>query len=120
MNRASGAKAWLWQRITAAFLVIILAIHISLLHYGGEAQLQFASVALRLKGVFYLLVDFFLLGFGLYHGLNGFRNVIFDYNPSDGAKKALTALLWVAGLALFIYGGLALFNFMRGQVVVGG
>ena len=53
------------------------------------------------------LVILVLLGAALFHGLYGFRNIVFELNPADGLKKAINAVLTLGGLGLFGFGAWA-------------
>ena len=45
-----------------------------------------------------------LLGAALFHGFYGLRNIMFELNPGDATKKAVSGLLVTAGLVLFAVG----------------
>ena len=110
-----GVRGWFLQRITAVGLVVVLSIHLYVLHFAGEhAVLSVAEVSIRLKTLTYILVDFGLLAFALYHGLYGLRSVILDYTTDDRAVRRVTTGLWVLGLAFFGYGAYALLPFITG------
>ncbi|MCL6581948.1 MAG: hypothetical protein K6U08_10155 [Firmicutes bacterium] len=105
MNGAKGVWGWLGQRLTAVGLVLVLGTHLWVLHFAPEpAALTLAGVTIRLKALSYLLVDSFLLAFGLYHGLYGLRSVLLDYFPGERPARAITALCWVVGVAFLILG----------------
>jgi succinate dehydrogenase / fumarate reductase, membrane anchor subunit len=112
--RPQGVWAWILQRITAVLLVVLLGTHIAILHYvPANLNINFIGVAARLKSVLYLVVDSGLLGVGLYHALNGVRNVLFDYIIGDGARRALNIVMWIAGIAFTLWGAYALTAFAK-------
>lgn len=115
-----GAMAWLLQRLSGFLLIVLLATHLLLLHYGGDQQLVFASVTIRLQTLLFIIIDTGLLALGLYHGLNGLRNVILDYDLSRRAGAVLTTVLWIVGIFMTIYGATALYSFWAGRGVFGG
>jgi succinate dehydrogenase hydrophobic anchor subunit len=115
-----GSTAWLIQRLSGFLLVVLLGTHLLLLHYGGEGQLVFAAVTVRLKAFLFILIDSGLLALGLYHGLNGLRNVVLDWNISRRAASILTGVLWTVGIMMTIYGATALVSFWSGRGVFGG
>lgn len=112
--RPRGVWAWIFQRITAVLLVVLLGTHIAILHYVPEnMNINFIGVAARLKSVLYLSVDSGLLAVGLYHGLNGVRNVLFDYIVKEGPRRALNAVMWIVGIAFTFWGAYALTAFVK-------
>jgi succinate dehydrogenase hydrophobic membrane anchor protein len=104
MNSNIGLWRWLFQRITAIILVILLSVHLITLHFSHQA-FTFNTVVVRIQSrsgwlIFYTL---FLI-VALWHGLNGFYQVVEDYKPSAGFKKFLILICWVGGIILFIWG----------------
>lgn len=60
---------------------------------------------------FFMVVEWLLFAFVLFHSLNGIRIVIVDW--ADGAKyhKQLYRLSWVIGIILFIAMGVLMFSY---------
>jgi len=114
MNRGT-IWAWFLQRVTGAALLLVLGIHLWTVHYsqGGEA-IVFAEVSARLKTLTFQVVDYGLLAFVLYHGLNGVRNVVLDYNITPGQERVLNWVLSIIGIIFFVYGAYALTPFIAG------
>lgn len=111
-----GAVAWLLQRLTGVLLLLTLFIHIWVLHFANVGQvISYDNVASRLITAFFVIVDSSLLALLLYHGLNGVRNVIFDYSIGLKAERAVNWVLIIVGLATFVYGLNALLPFITGQ-----
>lgn len=114
VNQPQGVWAWILQRFTAILLVVFLGAHLFVLHYVPEnLNINAAGVMLRFKSVLYLIVDSGLLATGLYHGLNGLRNVIFDFVTSPGTRTLINWVLLVVGVAFTAYGAYALTFFMK-------
>lgn len=112
--QTQGVWAWIWQRITAALLLFFLGTHIFVLHYiPANLNIDFAGVAIRFKSTLYFIVDSGLLAASLFHGLNGVRNIVFDYVVSDRKRNFVTLLLLVTGLGFFIWGAYALMFFIK-------
>ena len=116
--RGSGINAWIWQRITAVALIVLLGGHMWVNHYADLAlpadhYLNFLGVQLRVSRIPWLIFNSLLLGASLFHGLNGVRNVIFDYGVSHRGKRAITAALVVLGMSFFAYGSIGLMNFFN-------
>lgn len=103
--------AWIWQRISAVLLLVLVWIHFGIMHFvDPTASITFAHSTLRLQSLLYVIVDSCLLVFGLFHGLNGLRNIILDYWPRAG--KAAGGILGVLGVVAALYGSTALFTFL--------
>jgi len=93
---------WLFQRITAALLVIVLGLHLWLANFGQ------ASASLR------TMLGVILLGLALFHGLNGVRTVILDFNVGIQGRKLTTAILLLLGAASLLFGVHGLWPLMVG------
>jgi succinate dehydrogenase hydrophobic anchor subunit len=77
------------QRITAVLLVVVLGTHLWLGNFGQASPSLSAFVGIL------------LLALALFHGLNGLRTVILDYDVgTQGRKFAVTVLLLLAALVL--------------------
>jgi succinate dehydrogenase cytochrome b556 subunit len=111
---AQGVWAWILQRITAVLLAVFLGTHLAVLHYVDEnLVINFAGVATRMKSALYLFVDGGLLIIGLYHALNGVRAVILDFVVGESARRSVTAVMWVLGVAFALLGLYALAAFLK-------
>ena len=112
--KPQGVWAWILQRITAVLLVVFLGTHLFVLHYVPEnMNINFLGVAARFKSVLYLIVDSGLLAVALYHGLNGIRNVLFDFIGDDGKRRVLNIVLVLVGIVYLILGAYALTFFVK-------
>lgn len=107
-----GMWLWLLQRVTAVILLLGLAAHIIVTHSLNLGELSYDNVAGRLAMGFFVVVDFSLLGAGLFHGLNGIRMVLLDYGFSGRSQTALSWILMVVGLAAFAGGTWALWPWL--------
>ena len=83
---------WLFQRITAVLLVIVLGLHLWLANFGQ------ASASLR------AMLGLILLGLALFHGLNGVRTVILDFDVGVQGRKLTTVMLLLLGAASLLFG----------------
>ena len=113
---SQGVFAWLLQRVTAGLLVLFLGVHLWILHYAvvGE-RITFEGVLGRMQTPLYFVLDVSLLATVIYHALNGFRNVLLDFEMSEGLAKTISWLLLIVGLLTFIFGVNALFPFLTGK-----
>jgi succinate dehydrogenase / fumarate reductase, membrane anchor subunit len=100
-----GMWSWLLQRITAVLLIVCLAIHLILTHIANIGQIDMDNIGARLAHHGLTAVDIILLAAGVFHALNGLRNVLMDYWFSSRTRALwLTIGLWVVGLVAFGYG----------------
>ncbi|WP_455284044.1 hypothetical protein [[Eubacterium] cellulosolvens] len=93
-GRSSSTNVWLWlfQRITAVLLVILLGLHLWLANFGEASGSQRAILGVS------------LLGLALFHGLNGLRTVILDFDVGTRGRKFTTMILLLLGVASFLFG----------------
>jgi succinate dehydrogenase / fumarate reductase, membrane anchor subunit len=102
---APGGTAWLLQRVTAAFLVVVLAFHFFQLHFVNHAaDVTFAGTQARMENVGYFLTMVLFLIAGTFHGVNGVYNALVNQGLEGTPKKAVLAVLVIAGLALIVQG----------------
>ncbi|MEF8876114.1 MAG: succinate dehydrogenase, partial [Haloarculaceae archaeon] len=68
---------WLLQRLTAAFLVVVLAFHFMLLHFVNHAaEITFQGTAIRMSQLGYFLTMVLFLVTATFHGVNGVYNAL--------------------------------------------
>jgi succinate dehydrogenase / fumarate reductase membrane anchor subunit len=93
-SSSTPTNVWLWlfQRVSAVLLVVILGVHLWLANFGQ------ASSSLR------AILGVVLLGLALFHGLNGVRTVIFDFNIGAQGRKFTTMLLLLLGVVSLLFG----------------
>jgi succinate dehydrogenase hydrophobic anchor subunit len=93
-SRSTPTNVWLWlfQRVTAVLLIVFLGVHLWLANFGQ------ASASLR------AIIGVILLGLALFHGLNGVRTVIFDFNVGVQGRKFATMLLLLLGAVSLLFG----------------
>jgi len=93
-SQSTPTNVWLWlfQRVTAVLLVVILGVHLWLANFGQ------ASASLR------AILGVILLGLALFHGLNGVRTVIFDFNIGAQGRKFTTMGLLLLGAVSLLFG----------------
>jgi succinate dehydrogenase hydrophobic anchor subunit len=103
-SRSSPTNVWLWlfQRVSAVLLIIILGVHLWLSNFGQ------ASASLR------AILGVTLLGLALFHGLNGVRTVVFDFDVGVQGRKFTTMLLLLVGAVSLLFGMYGLWPLMAG------
>lgn len=96
-----SGTAWVLQRLTAAFLVAVLAFHFMMLHFVNHAaDIEFAGTQLRMQQPGYFLT---MVAFGLtatFHGVNGVYNALINQGLSGTGKTVVKWLLILASLLL--------------------
>lgn len=96
---------WLLQRITAAFLVVVLAYHFLLLHFVNHAaDITFAGTQVRMSQVGYFATMWLFLATATFHGVNGVYNALVNMGMKGTQKKAIGGVLALAGVLLVIQG----------------
>ncbi|UPW00386.1 succinate dehydrogenase hydrophobic membrane anchor subunit [Halorussus gelatinilyticus] len=101
----SGSASWLFQRVTAAFLVVVLAFHFFLLHFMNHAsEVTFAGTSARMSEWGYLVTMVLFLWTGTFHGVNGVYAALLNQGLTGTKKTAVKGILVVAGLALAAQG----------------
>jgi succinate dehydrogenase hydrophobic anchor subunit len=83
-------------------LIIILGVHLWLSNFGQ------ASASLR------AILGVALLSLALFHGLNGVRTVVFDFDVGVQGRKFTTMLLLLVGAVSLLFGMYGLWPLMAG------
>jgi succinate dehydrogenase hydrophobic anchor subunit len=114
-TKVAGTWPWFFQRLSAALLIVLLTVHIYLDHYAEVgADITVSWVHQRLGQLLYIAVDYSMLAMVIFHGLNGSRTILFDFDAFAKRKKAVDIGLWVLGVAMLIWGIIVLIPFMKG------
>ncbi len=107
------SKLWFWHILSGVVILVLLGIHMGIMHLGviwsalgiGSADpVKSAEVFHRSEQAIFMVTYIVLLGAALFHGLYGFRSMLFELSLSKTMEKALGGLCAVAGFVLFIYG----------------
>ena len=108
------AWTWLFQRITAFLILIVLGFHIGLLHFSNAGEpLKYSDILLRMKTPVFIAMDLLLLTCGLYHALYGLYAIFLDFNSGKKERVVVLSLFVAAGLGFFgfgLFGLLYIFN----------
>ena len=100
-----GGTRWLLQRLTAAFLIVVLAFHFMTLHFiNHAADVTFAGSAARMAEWGYYATMILFLVTATFHGVNGVYNALINQGLDGTAKTAIKWGLVVAGLLLVVQG----------------
>ncbi len=109
-KKDSGSWAWILHRITGIALIAYLFLHIYSLSPLTEGEVAFNNKMEAFTTPVFMVIEWFLFAFVLFHSLNGIRIVIVDW--ADGAKyhKQLYRLSWIVGIILFLAMGAIMFS----------
>jgi len=115
-TKVAGSWPWFLQRVTAVLLVVLLAVHIVIDHFWNMSTLELSvsSIHLRLGQLIWIGVDWSMLAVVLFHGLNGTRTVMFDFDMFIKRKKLVDVGLWILGVAMLVWGIVILVPFING------
>jgi succinate dehydrogenase / fumarate reductase, membrane anchor subunit len=101
--------AWKWMRISAFLLIPLVWGHMILQDViVGVHAMDLNYVQLRWASGFWRVYDGLLLAFAFAHGVNGIRQVLFDYIHGPSARRTTVIILIVFWLAVTIFGFIAL------------
>ncbi len=104
---------WFWHIIAGGVILIFLALHMKIMHLdailamiglGSGHSVAADVVFARSKQTFFMITYIILLGAALFHGLYGFRNILFELTLPRGVEKLINWLFVLGGVALFAYG----------------
>ncbi|ELY70040.1 succinate dehydrogenase hydrophobic membrane anchor subunit [Natrinema versiforme] len=111
-----GGTGWFLQRVTAAFLVVVLAFHFFLLHFVNHAyEITFLGTQARMENIGYFLTMVLFLITATFHGVNGVYNALVNQGLEGTQKKVVLAVLVIASLALVAQGTYVALT-MRGMI----
>jgi succinate dehydrogenase/fumarate reductase cytochrome b subunit len=88
----------------------MIATHLSmtgLFNPFGSDSVAWGNVAHRSGSVFFTAVYIILLAAALYHGLYGFKTIMFELGLKRSTERTLVVSLWFIGVALFVIGTFA-------------
>ena len=103
MNESTNKEfvAWLLNRLAGVLLIFLLALHFGYMHFFVAWPIRFEDMV---NSRFLRTVDLSLLLVVVYHTFYGFRAWLLDFNIPDRARSAITILVSLAGLAVFVLG----------------
>lgn len=96
---------WLLQRVTAAFLAVLLAFHFFQLHFVNHAyEITFAGTQARMSNIFYFAAMWLFLVTAAFHGINGVYNALVNQGLDGRPKQVIKYGLILAGIVLIAQG----------------
>jgi len=106
----SGGLIWLFQRVTAIILFVLLIAHYVTYHFIGHGVVKYADVIEKMQAPWFNLVQFLFLFTALYHGINGIWMVAEDYMKKKGTRIVVFSVLVLLGVTLLFVGMLTIFK----------
>lgn len=106
-------KLWTWHLAAGVIILFLLGLHMAIMHLdallgifnpAGGHPIDWANVVARGQSLAFTVIYILLLGTALFHGLYGLRNILFELDPAPPLKKALSWVLILVGVGLFIFG----------------
>jgi succinate dehydrogenase / fumarate reductase membrane anchor subunit len=108
------ALAWKWMRYSAFLLLPLAWGHVliqDILMGGHSIDLNYVSVRWSMIG--WRIYDFCLLSFAFAHGINGLRQVLFDYIRSEKFRRWTAWGLLAAWVIISAIGAVAIIGGVR-------
>jgi len=100
-----GTWRWLLQRVTAVFLIGVLAFHFVTLHFVNHAaEISFLGTQARMSQVGYFSLMWLFLVTATVHGVNGVYNALLNLGITGRTRRAVGAMLVLAGGLAIVQG----------------
>ncbi|MFB6141757.1 MAG: succinate dehydrogenase [Halorientalis sp.] len=100
-----GNVRWFLQRVTAVFLIGVLAFHFMLLHFVNHAfEVSFMGTQARMKEVGYFATMIAFLVTATFHGVNGVYNALINQGLGGTRKTVVKWVLVLASVILVVQG----------------
>jgi succinate dehydrogenase / fumarate reductase membrane anchor subunit len=106
--------AWKWMRYSGLLLIPLAWIHVLINDVLiGVHAIDLDYVALRWATWGWRVYDFALLAFAFAHGVNGLRQVLFDFVGDDGKRRGIGWFLLIFWFVLSVIGAFAIVGGVR-------
>ncbi|NLG72487.1 MAG: succinate dehydrogenase [Chloroflexi bacterium] len=101
--------AWKWMRYSGLLLIPLAWIHVALQDViVGVHAIDITYVEMRWRLIGWRIFDFLLLAFAFAHGMNGLRQVLFDFVSGENARRRLSWTLLILWLVISLIGAVAI------------
>jgi len=107
IRNMAGSITWKLQRISGAYLIVMIPAHLLFMHLQPAVGHEAAVVIARMQNVFIKFIDLTLVVAGLYHAGYGLTAIIRDYLKSGLLQTGLAGLV-VLIMAVFGWIGIRL------------
>jgi succinate dehydrogenase / fumarate reductase membrane anchor subunit len=106
--------AWRWMRYSGILLIPLAWGHMLIQDVlVGAHRIDLSYVQMRWSITGWRVYDFLLLGLAFAHGMNGLRQVLFDFLPAPRTRRWLSWSLFVLWLAVTLVGAVAIIGGVR-------
>ena len=99
IRRTPHQRGWKLQRITGAFLLVMVPAHFLFMHLNSQVAKSAEEVVLRMHDPWLKLVDAALVVCALYHGGYGLTSILRDYLATKEMRTAGTAVVIASMMA---------------------
>lgn len=101
--------SWKWMRISALLLIPLVWGHVLLQDIiVGVFAINLDYVAFRWSNLLWRIYDGLLLAFAFAHGMNGLRQVLFDYIHGPTGRRNVVIIVAAIWLVISVIGFIAL------------
>jgi succinate dehydrogenase / fumarate reductase membrane anchor subunit len=101
--------AWKWMRYSGVLLIPLAWGHVLIQDVlVGVHAIDIDYVVMRWANLGWQVYDILLLAFAFAHGMNGLRQVLYDFVHSPGARRVVAWFLFVAWLVISAIGAVAI------------
>jgi succinate dehydrogenase / fumarate reductase membrane anchor subunit len=101
--------AWKWMRYSGLLLIPLAWFHILIQDVlVGVHRIDLNYVQLRWASLAWRTYDFALLAFAFAHGVNGLRQVLFDYVRTERNRRLLAWVLLAFWFVITLIGAIAI------------
>lgn len=106
--------AWRWMRYSALLLIPLAWGHVLLQDIiVGVHAMDLNYVAMRWASLGWRVYDMLLLAFAFAHGVNGLRQVLFDYVSVSKTRRIISWVLFFFWLVISLIGAVAIIGGVR-------
>lgn len=113
----TGTVLWIAQRLTSYGLILFLGVHLYFTYFArldtkSPLTFELFKRPFDVYPFIYAVNEALLLVSALFHGLNGLRNIIFDWTINPNVRRVISIILLVVGIGFTVYGGIILAQFV--------
>lgn len=108
-TRNYESVAWAWMRYSGIALIPLVWIHVLIQDVlVGVHAIDLDYVVMRWASIGWQVYDILLLAFAFAHGMNGLRQVAYDFVHGEKARKWLNGGLFIFWLVVSAIGAIAI------------
>lgn len=99
---ALGQWSWVLHRLTGLGVVFFVVLHIIDTSWAVFYPAEYVRAIAEYQSPLFTIGEFALVAAVVYHALNGFRIILFDYKPDWWRYQSMAALVVLGGSALIL------------------